>query len=137
MIIPAGVTGTMLALALVVGVPAEAGTPTDALREVFTDVNKVLRGPMREDQLAARVLNMRALLSPILDFQNAATRALGDDWWTRTGAEQDEFIELFTDLLERSCVAQVASVAAGVAACVSTPSMKRSMGTWRWSGRQS
>ncbi len=112
MIIPAGVTGTMLALALVVGVPAEAGTPTDALREVFTDVNKVLRGPMREDQLAARVLNARALLSPILDFQNAATRALGDDWWTRTGAEQDEFIELFTDLLERSCVAQVASVAA-------------------------
>jgi len=112
MIIPAGVTGTMLALALVVGVPAEAGTPTDALREVFTDVNKVLRGPMREDQLAARVLNVRALLSSILDFQNAATRALGDDWWTRTGAEQDEFIELFTDLLERSCVAQVASVAA-------------------------
>ena len=60
MIIPAGVTGTMLALALVVGVPAEAGTPTDALREVFTGVNKVLRGPMREDQLAARVLNARA-----------------------------------------------------------------------------
>lgn len=112
MIISAGVTGTILALALLVGAPAEAGTPTDALREVFTGVNKVLMGPMREDQLAERVLNVRALLNPILDFRNAATRALGEEWWTRTGAEQNEFIELFTDLLERSCVAQVASVAA-------------------------
>ncbi len=112
MIIQAGVTGAILALTLVVGAPADAGTPTDALREVFTDVNKVLMGPVREDQLAERVFNVRALLNPILDFRNAATRALGDEWWTRTGAEQDEFIALFTDLLERSCVAQVASVAA-------------------------
>jgi len=112
MIIQADVTGTILMLALVVGAPAEAGTPADALREVFTGVNQVLMGPMREDQLAERVLDVRALLNPIFDFRNAATRALGDEWWTRTGAEQEEFIELFADLLERSCVAQVASVAA-------------------------
>jgi phospholipid transport system substrate-binding protein len=111
MVIPTGI-GTILALALVVGVPAEAGTPTDALREVFTGVNTVLMGPMREDQLAERVLTVRTLLSPILDFRNAAMRALGDAWWRRTEAEQDEFVEVFTDLLERSCVAQVALVAA-------------------------
>lgn len=112
MVIPAGVIGTILALALVVGAPAEAGAPTDALRDVFTAVNTVLMGPIREDQLAERVLAVRALLSPILDFRNAATRALGDEWWTLTGAEQDEFVKVFTDLLERSCVAQVALVAA-------------------------
>ena len=112
MIIPAGVTGTMLALALMMGASAEAGTPTEALREVFTGVNAVLMGPMRKDQVAERVLNVRALLSPILDFRNAATRALGDEWRAHSGAEQDEFVEVFTDLLERSCVAQVASVAA-------------------------
>ena len=112
MIIPAGVTGTILALALMMGASAEAGTPTEALREVFTGVNTILMRPMRGDQVAERVLTVRALLHPIFDFRNAATRALGDEWWTRSGAEQDEFIDVFTDLLERSCVAQVALVAA-------------------------
>ena len=110
MIIP--VIGAILALGLIMGVPAEAGTPTDALRDVFTAVNTVLIGPIRQDQLAERVLAVRALLSPILDFRNAATRALGGEWGALTGAEQDEFVKVFTDLLERSCVAQVALVAA-------------------------
>ncbi len=112
MIMLTGITGAILALALVTGASADAGSPTDTLREVFTGVNRVLTGPIREDQVAERILTVRALLSPILDFRNAATRALGDEWWARTGAEQDEFIEVFTDLLERSCVAQVALVAA-------------------------
>jgi len=112
MIMRAAVAGTTLALALAVGAPAGAGAPTDALREVFTGVDAALGEPMRKDQLAERVLTVRALLSPILDFRNAATRALGDEWRTRTGAEQDEFVEVFTDLLERSCVAQVALVVA-------------------------
>jgi phospholipid transport system substrate-binding protein len=110
MIIPAGVTGTILALTLAMGAPAEGGTPTDALRGVFTGVNKVLMEPMRGDQVAKRVLSVRALLHPILDFRSAATRALGDEWSTLTETEQNEFINLFTDLIERSCVAQVASV---------------------------
>jgi len=112
MIIPVGVAGTMLALALMMGASAEAGTPTEALREVFTGVNAVLMRPMRGDQVAERVLSVRALMHPIFDFRNAATRALGDEWGAHTGAEQDAFVEVFTDLLERSCVAQVALVAA-------------------------
>lgn len=112
MIIRVGLTVTMLALTLVTGAPAAAGAPTDALRGVFTAVNTVLSEPMRGDQVTERVLTVRALMHPIFDFRNAATRALGSEWWTRTGAEQDEFVEVFTDLLERSCVAQVALVAA-------------------------
>ena len=100
-----------LALALVVGARAEAGAPTDTLREVFTDVNKALVGPIRRDELAGRVLNVRALLNRVLDFRAAATRALGDEWSARAPVEQEEFVKLFADLLERSCVAQVASVA--------------------------
>jgi phospholipid transport system substrate-binding protein len=111
MIGPAGVTGTILALTLAMGAPAEGGTPTDALRDVFTGVNKVLMEPTRGDQVAKRVLSVRALLHPILDFRSAATRALGDEWSTLTETEQNEFIDLFADLIERSCVAQVASVA--------------------------
>ena len=111
MIKPAGVTGTILALTLAMGAPAEGGTPTDSLRDVFTGVNKVLMEPMRGDRVAKRVLSVRALLRPILDFRSAATRALGDEWSTLTETEQNEFIDLFADLIERSCVAQVASVA--------------------------
>jgi phospholipid transport system substrate-binding protein len=108
----ARVLGTgILALTLVVGARAEAGPPTDTLREVFTDVNKALVGPIRRSELAGRVLNVRVLLNRVLDFRNAATRALGDEWSARAPAEQEEFVKLFADLLERSCVAQVASMA--------------------------
>ena len=102
---------SILALTLVVGARAEAGPPTDTVREVFTDVNKALVGPMRRNELAGRVVNVRALLNRVLDFRNAATRALGDEWSARAPAEQEEFVKLFADLLERACVAQVASVA--------------------------
>jgi len=89
----------ILALTLVVGARAEAGPPTDTLREVFTDVNKALVGPIRRNELAGRVLNVRALLNPVLDFRNAATRALGEEWSARAPAEQEEFVKLFADLL--------------------------------------
>jgi phospholipid transport system substrate-binding protein len=101
----------ILALTLVVGARAEAGPPTDTLREVFTDVNKALVGPIGRNELAGRVVNVRALLTRVLDFRNAVTRALGDEWSARAPAEQEEFVKLFADLLERACVAQVASVA--------------------------
>lgn len=114
MIRQAGVIGAgilAVAFTLVAHARAEMGTPTETLREVFTGVNKALAGPMEGDQMARRVLDVRALLNRALDFRNAAVRALGDEWPARTATEQDAFIDLFADFLERSCVAQMASVA--------------------------
>lgn len=102
---------SILAVALGVGARAEAGPPTDTLREAFSDVNKILADPMGRGPSAASLVGVRRRLNPVFDFRNAASRSLGDEWPARTGVEQSEFVELFADLLERACVSQVASVA--------------------------
>ncbi len=49
-----------------------------------------------------RFAKVRALVLPRFDTQDMAKRTLGVHWRTRTAAEQAEFTQLFTDLVETS-----------------------------------
>ena len=49
----------------------------------------------RRDQL-------KQILFARFDFTEMAKRALGADWRRRTPKEQEEFVRLFTDVLERA-----------------------------------
>jgi phospholipid transport system substrate-binding protein len=51
--------------------------------------------PERRDQL-------RQILFARFDFTEMAKRALGPNWRRRTPQEQEEFVRLFTDILERA-----------------------------------
>jgi phospholipid transport system substrate-binding protein len=44
---------------------------------------------------------LREALNPIFDYEEMAKRALGTHWRRRTPAEQEEFVKLFRDFLER------------------------------------
>jgi phospholipid transport system substrate-binding protein len=44
---------------------------------------------------------LRETLNPIFDYEEMAKRALGPHWRRRTPAEQEEFVKLFRDFLER------------------------------------
>jgi phospholipid transport system substrate-binding protein len=44
---------------------------------------------------------MREALAAIFDYEEMAKRALGPHWRQRTPAEQEEFVKLFRDFLER------------------------------------
>jgi phospholipid transport system substrate-binding protein len=90
---------------------SEAGPPTDMLRAVFGDANKVLTDPTTEERPAERIAAIRVLFSRIFDFRDAAERALGPQWKTRTSAEQNEFTRLFADFVQRGFVYWLASVA--------------------------
>jgi phospholipid transport system substrate-binding protein len=89
----------------------EAGPPTDALRHVFTEANKVLGNLGADSQAADPLSAIRLLLSALFELRDVAELTLGHEWRVRTAAEQDEFIQLFTDLLELSYVQMVAAVA--------------------------
>ncbi len=89
----------------------EAGAPTETLRGIYGDANKILVDPTLEDRPMARLVAIRALFSRAFDFRGAAQRALGNQWQARTPAEQSEFTSLFAGFVQRGFVYWIASVA--------------------------
>jgi phospholipid transport system substrate-binding protein len=83
---------------------AAAGVPTEQIRSTVDRALLVLKDPRLK--LAAKTKERRDQLKQILfarfDFTEMAKRALGANWRRRTPKEQEEFVQLFTELLERS-----------------------------------
>ena len=95
--------------ALAAAGPAHAGPPTEALRTQVDRVLKVLEDPAlrTEAKTAERRAAVRQIATEIFDFGETARRALGRHWQARTPAEREEFVGLFTNLLERSYLSRV------------------------------
>jgi phospholipid transport system substrate-binding protein len=102
----------MLMLTLSLGATrAWAAAPTDAMRDFFGAVNVELTDPRTEDQPLERLRAIRRHVDYIFDFREAAMLALGREWTARTHVEQNEFVALFADLVERSFVWRLAGKA--------------------------
>jgi phospholipid transport system substrate-binding protein len=52
---------------------------------------------------------LRRIAGELFDFDEVARRALSRHWAARTRAEQQEFVALFTDLLERAYLGKIVS----------------------------
>jgi phospholipid transport system substrate-binding protein len=83
---------------------AAGGVPTDQIKTTVDRALLVLKDP--RFKAAAKTKERRAQLKQILfarfDFTEMARRALGSHWRRRTPQEQEEFVRLFTELLERA-----------------------------------
>jgi phospholipid transport system substrate-binding protein len=83
---------------------AAGGVPTDQIKATVDRALVVLRDPRFKP--AARTKERRDQLKQILfgrfDFTEMARRALGANWRRRTPQEQEEFVRLFSELLERA-----------------------------------
>jgi len=81
-----------------------AGVPTEQIRSTVDRAILVLKDPRLKP--AAKTKERRAQLKQILfgrfDFTEMAKRALGTNWRRRTPKEQEEFVQLFSELLERA-----------------------------------
>jgi phospholipid transport system substrate-binding protein len=86
-------------------------TPTEALQQVFAKANDILADPDSADRPLDRLLAVRRLVNDAFDFKGAAELASGDHWRARSGAEQEEFTWLFSDLLERAFISSMAAKA--------------------------
>ena len=89
--------------------PVRAGVPLDQLRLQIDRVLKVLEDPelKKEGRVKDRRLAVRKIANDIFDFNETAKRSLGRHWQGRTPAEQAEFVQVFSDLLERSYLAKI------------------------------
>ena len=90
---------------------AAAGEPLDKVHQTVDNVltivnNKALQPQERHKQIRQAVLQR-------FSFDEMARRALGQHGRTLTPQQRQEFVELFTDLLERSYVTRIEGYKAG------------------------
>jgi phospholipid transport system substrate-binding protein len=86
---------------------ARAGAPTDALKQTVDQVVKILSDPALRDKPDARRAEVRKAAESIFDYPDTARRALGPHWNARTPQQQEEFVKLFADVLDRSYVSKI------------------------------
>jgi len=91
--------------------PVHAGEPLDKVRETVDNVltivdNKTLQPQERRAQIRQAVLQR-------FGFEEMAQRSMGPHWRTLTPQQRQEFVGLFTDLLERSYINRIANYKAG------------------------
>jgi phospholipid transport system substrate-binding protein len=86
-----------------------AGAPTDQLKGSIERVIKTLDSPALkgEAKVADRRAAVRKIANDIFDFAEIARRSLGRHWQGRTDKEREEFILVFSDLLERSYISKI------------------------------
>jgi len=91
-------------LVLLAVTTATAGEPTDQVRRSVDEVIQVVQsqpdGPSRRAEV-------RRIANQLFDFEETAKRALGPHWQQRTPAEREEFVKLFSDLLEAAYIGKI------------------------------
>jgi phospholipid transport system substrate-binding protein len=81
------------------------------MRDFFGSVSAVLNDPAFEGQPAERLKAIRRRVDEVFDAREASMLALGREWAARTPREQNEFVALFAELVERSFISRVAGKA--------------------------
>ena len=98
-----------LGLLLASSSSALAGLPTDQLKTSVDRVIRLIEDPTLKTD--AKVKERRAAIRKeaenILDFQETAKRALGPHWQRISEKEQQEFVSLFSDLLEHAYISKI------------------------------
>jgi phospholipid transport system substrate-binding protein len=88
-----------------------AGVPTDQVRETADRVLSVLQDSRLKspDKQQERRAQIRQIIANRFDFAEMAKRSLGSNWQKVSNDERREFVELFTELLEKSYADQIES----------------------------
>lgn len=89
----------------------EAGTPTAQIRDTVEKVLAILRNPELKSAAMQneRREKLRKVIYPRFDFGEMAKRSLGPQWQRLSPKQRQEFVAVFTDLLEEAYVDQIES----------------------------
>src|SRR5215831_9128614 len=90
---------------------SEAGEPLDKIRVTVDEVMDIIANKSMDPQ--QRRTQIRQAVLKRFGFDEMAQRSLGQHWRTLTPQQQKEFVELFTDLLERSYINRIENYRGG------------------------
>ena len=87
------------------------GVPTDQVRGTVDRMLAILQDPnfKTKSKFTERRELLRSVISVRFDFAEMARRSLGAEWRRLTPSQQQQFVELFTDLLRDAYVADIES----------------------------
>ena len=86
---------------------ARAGAPTTQIQSAVERALVILRDSKLQHDVKRREL--REAIYPKFDFAEMARRSLGNHWQRRSPQEQQEFVRLFTELVENSYMSNIES----------------------------
>jgi phospholipid transport system substrate-binding protein len=100
---------SLLAIALCMPAAAAGGEPTEQIRgAIDRGVAIVKRADLQGNaKKAQRRALLRKELFPYFNFEEMSRRSLGVHWKKRTPQERQEFVKLFTDLLENAYAGKI------------------------------
>ena len=89
--------------------PSRAGDPTERIRFVVEQGIEILNDPKLQPKNGKHVYldRLREIVFPLFDFPEMAKRSLGFHWRRLSPEERQEFVTLFTNLLERSYAGKI------------------------------
>jgi phospholipid transport system substrate-binding protein len=88
-----------------------AGEPEDLIRQTLTRLMAVLSDNTLQapEQRQVRQQRVAQVVAPSFDFAEMARRSLGQYWHRLTPAQQEEFVQIFSDLVLQSLVGRIVS----------------------------
>lgn len=104
----------VVVVGLLAGV-AGAGEPLDRIRETVTDVLAVLEDETLQspENQKLRREKLRQAVYQRFGFEEMARRSLGRHWRDLNAEQRQEFVGLFSDLLERSYIGRIEGTGSG------------------------
>lgn len=94
---------TIVAILSLTALPAVAATPKESVEVQVQKVITTLAEPEFKDQpREAKIEKVRSIINEIFDYTELSRRTLGRDWGKFNPAQQQEFVNLFSDLLEKN-----------------------------------
>jgi phospholipid transport system substrate-binding protein len=113
--------GKSLAALLLVAATTTSAAPREVVQRAVSRVIEVIdaggqaspgeRGVLSAFSSVRRRTQIRTIAEELFDFEEVARRALSVHWAARTAPEREEFVRLFTDLLERAYIGRIESYA--------------------------
>lgn len=86
---------------------ALAAGPGEQLNEGIQRVFANLQDPDLKTKETERRLAVRRIADEVFDFEETAKRSLGRHWQNRSAEERQEFVRLFTELIDRAYLRRV------------------------------
>jgi phospholipid transport system substrate-binding protein len=101
----------MLAACCFLLAPRAFASVTDDVKKVVDSVVKIVSDPelKKPANEAKRRAALKKTIGGIFDYREMAKRSLGVNWKKRTPAEQNEFVDLFSSLLENTYAGKIES----------------------------
>src|SRR5690348_11868783 len=90
---------------LTFSVPAWAAeSPMEVIRTTIEKATAVLQNPeyRGKEHFQIRLTKFRAVVEPQFDIQEISKRTLGSYWQERTEEERQQFMSLFTELVQKT-----------------------------------